>query len=306
MIGAAAVRPNRPARNCHLRLPRIVLGLCNSYEKGAAMYRFSCAILGLVLGAQTAAAANMQSHCIALSQTVPGVRYVALGDKADLASDEVRLHYTGHSTFLLETATGLSVATDFTGYVGPNIVPDVVTMNRAHESHYTDFPDPAIKHVLKGWGTADAPADHRLDLEEMLIRNVTTDIRSRFGGVETNQNSIFIFEVAGLCIGHLGHLHHEPSDAQYALMGRMDVVMAPVDGGLTLDSVTMARVLKRLRASAVLPMHWFGDGTLGAFLAGLRDDFAIEYADDTSYTVSLRTLPRRPTIIVLRPRPVAP
>jgi hypothetical protein len=22
-------------------------------------------------------------------------------------------------------------------------------------------------------------------------------------------NSVFIFEVAGLCIGHLGHLHHE-------------------------------------------------------------------------------------------------
>lgn len=271
------------------------------------MKRMCLTVLALLIGAQAGVAANMQSHCIALSQTVPGVRYASLGGRAALASDEVRLHYTGHSTYLLETQSGLTVATDFTGFVGRGILPDVVTMNRAHESHYTDFPDPAIEHVLKGWSTDGVPADHRLDLDEMLIRNVTTDIRSRFGGgALPDENSIFIFEVAGLCIGHLGHLHHEPSDEQYALIGRLDVVMAPVDGGMTLDTATMVRVLKRLRASVVLPMHWFGDGTLGAFLNGMRDEFDIAFPDDTAHTVSLRDLPRRPTIYVLRPRAVSP
>ncbi len=66
----------------------------------------------------------------------------------------------------------------------------------------------------------------------MLVRNVSTDIRSQFGGTEDRGNSIFVFEVAGLCIGHLGHLHHEPNDAQYAALGRLDVVMAPVDGAM--------------------------------------------------------------------------
>ena len=57
----------------------------------------------------------------------------------------------------------------------------------------------------------------------MLVRNVTTDIRGGFSGsrIEDN-NSIFVFEVAGLCIGHLGHLHHEPSDETYAAIGRLD------------------------------------------------------------------------------------
>jgi hypothetical protein len=30
-------------------------------------------------------------------------------------------------------------------------------MNRAHSSHYTDFPDPAIKHVLRGWNPEGRP-----------------------------------------------------------------------------------------------------------------------------------------------------
>ena len=239
------------------------------------------------------------SHCIALAETVPGVRYVSLGP--NLATDEVRLHYVSHSTYLLETAGGLKVATDFTGFVGPDIIPDVVTMNRAHSSHYTNTPDPAIPHVLRGWGEEGAPADHWLDLEELLVRNVTTDIRSDFAGRVPDGNSIFIFEVAGLCIGHLGHLHHEPTDAQYGMIGRLDVVMAPVDGGMTLDLPTMIRVLKRFRASVVLPMHWFGDGTLGAFVAGMSDEFKVVRPGGNSVVVSLRTLPSEPTIYVLQP-----
>ena len=44
-------------------------------------------------------------------------------------------------------------------------------------------------------------------VDDVYIRNVPTDIRNG-GAMEADGNSIFIFEVAGLCIGHLGHLHH--------------------------------------------------------------------------------------------------
>ena len=144
--------------------------------------------------------------------------------------------------------------------------------------------------------------DHRLDLGEVLIRNVSTDIRSSFSGIETKGNSIFIFEMAGLCIGHLGHLHHEPDAGQYAAIGRLDVVMAPVDGGMTLDLPTMTRVLKRLKSSIVIPMHWFSDVGLQSFLAGMRDEFAVVELEGPAITVSLDRLPSQPTIMVLRPR----
>ncbi|NIX22805.1 MAG: Zn-dependent hydrolase, partial [Actinobacteria bacterium] len=93
---------------------------------------------------------------------------------------------------------------------------------------YTDFPDPAIEHVLRGWNPEGGPAEHDLDVGDVHIRNVPTDIRGWSGLVEPDGNSIFIFEVADLCIGHLGHLHHRLSDADLALIGRLDVVFAPV------------------------------------------------------------------------------
>ena len=260
----------------------------------------------LCLALPAAAQERLPSHCIALSQA-PGVEYLHKASfGAALAPDRVRLSYVTHATFVLETAGGLVVATDYAGTLGfGDVVPDVVTMNHAHGTHWTTDPDPRIPHVLEGWGPFGAGVTHRLDLGEMLIRNVPTDIRS-FGGVEENGNSIFVFEVAGLCIGHLGHLHQEPSPAQYAALGRLDVVMAPVDGGMTLDLATMTRVLKRLRSSVVIPMHWFGDGTLQAFVEGMRGDFAIERRGEGFVELSLQDLPRQPTVMVLTPRYLRP
>jgi L-ascorbate metabolism protein UlaG (beta-lactamase superfamily) len=155
--------------------------------------------------------------------------------------------------------------------------------------------------VLPGWGEEFGQGiDHHLDLGGMLVRNVPTDIRSG-GGIEPKGNSIFVFEAEGLCIAHLGHLHHEPSDDQYAAIGRMDVVMAPVDGGFTMNIENMMNVLRRVRASVVIPMHWFTDSTLERFLAGMEGEFAITRPGVSEIEVSLRSLPDRPTIVVLRP-----
>ncbi|MEM7490831.1 MAG: MBL fold metallo-hydrolase [Pseudomonadota bacterium] len=243
------------------------------------------------------------SHCIAIAQA-PGLEYVQKASYgAPLEEFTVRLNFVDHAMFLLETRGGLRAVTDYNGFIGSVPPPDIVTMNRAHSTHWTANPDPAITHVLPGWSErVGEPVGHHLDLGEMLVRSVSTDIRSSAGsGREENGNSIFIFEVEGLCIGHLGHLHHEPNEAQYAAIGRLDVVMAPVDGGLTLDLPTMTRVLQRLRSSVVIPMHWWGRGSLERFLAGMSEEFAIDVREGSSLEVSLRSLPERPTVVVLRP-----
>lgn len=241
------------------------------------------------------------SHCIALAQT-DGVEYVTRASLPDVPREEVLIHYVAHASFLIRSHGGLNMVTDYTGFTGSlPLIPDVVTMNHAHDSHWTSVPDPAIPHVLPGWGEFGEGIDHKLDLDEVLIRNVSTDIRSQWSGIEKEGNSIFIFEMAGLCIGHLGHLHHEPDAGQYAAIGRLDVVMAPVDGGYTLSQPAMIRVLKRLKSSIVIPMHWFSGFALEDFLDGMKDEFAIVRLEEPALTVSVDRLPSRPTIMVLRP-----
>ena len=266
------------------------------------MLRTAIALSLALAGGAAAAAERTQSHCIALADATPGIEFIRKASFGDpLPNDVLRVNYVGHATFVLETPGGLRVATDYTGYLGgAEIVPDAVTMNHAHESHWTAFPDPRIPHVMEGW-----TGPQRLDLGEMLIRNVPTNIRGYDSSeVEVGGNSIYIFEVAGLCIGHLGHLHHEPSPEQYATIGRLDVVMAAVDGGLTIDTASMIRIMNRLKARIVLPMHWFSGFGLERFIAGMEGDFDIVRLEDNWLEISRDRLPSRPTVIVLQPGPL--
>ncbi len=237
------------------------------------------------------------STCQAIAGLSPG-RHVQLAAGTPLERNEVRLSYIGHSTYQIETPQGVRIVTDYNGYVGQNPPPTVATMNKAHGSHFTLQPDPNIEHVLPGWNPNGGSIDYNLVVGDTYIRNVTTDIRSGFGGAEPDANSIFIFEVAGLCIGHLGHLHHELDDSDFAQIGRLDVLMVPIDGGLTIGQKPMSDIVKRLRSSIILPMHRRG-ASIASFIDLFGSNFASEFRRQDNVTVSLRNLPKQPTIIVL-------
>jgi L-ascorbate metabolism protein UlaG (beta-lactamase superfamily) len=219
---------------------------------------------------------------------------------AALNPDQVRITYIGHATFLIESPELVRIATDYNDYVRPPVVPDIATMNHAHDTHYTDHPDPAIKYVLRGWGPSEEePAIWDVKYRDVRVRNVPTNIRNWAGGTERYGNSIFIFEIANLCIAHLGHLHHTLTQQQLDEIGRPDVVMAPVDGNLTLDLDGMMEMLSALKPQLIIPMHFFNPYTLGRFLDRAREQWPVEKADIPSVVVSKTTLPVNPKVLVL-------
>jgi L-ascorbate metabolism protein UlaG (beta-lactamase superfamily) len=219
---------------------------------------------------------------------------------AALQSDQVRLTYVGHSTFLIESPRLVRVATDYNDYVRPPVIPDVATMNHAHSTHYTDNPDPAIKHVLRGWSEQyGKPVRYDLQVEDVHVRNVPTNIRDMAGGTERHGNSIFIFEIGSLCIAHLGHLHHTLNAQQLEEIGRVDVVLVPVDGSYTLDLDGMIEVLKALKAPLMVPMHYFSSYTLERFLTRVRQEWDIELSETPSVVLSKAMLPEKPKLLVL-------
>jgi L-ascorbate metabolism protein UlaG (beta-lactamase superfamily) len=269
---------------------------------------FVAALFGLAFPAIAfAQAAEQPAPSPDVAQNCPGLvaadrpRVIpAAFDLAALNADQVRLTYIGHATFLIESPQLVRIATDYNDYVRPPVLPDIVTMNHAHDTHYTDHPDPAIKYVLRGWGPSESePAIWDLKYRDVRVRNVPTNIRNGFGGTERYGNSIFVFEIANLCIAHLGHLHHTLTQAQLNEIGRVDVVMAPVDGSYTLDLDGMMEVLTALKAQIIIPMHFFSQYTLARFLDRARQLWPVEQADIPSVVVSKTTLPASPKVLVL-------
>ncbi len=237
------------------------------------------------------------SECLAIAQDFQKHLGARLHFAAPTESQS-QITYVGHSTFLIESPKGVTIATDYSGWAGGE-VPEVATMNHAHSSHYTDAPDPAIKHVLRGWGKDGTPATYNISVDDVRIRNVTTDIRFGTSSREKDGNSIFIFETAGLCIGHLGHLHHELAPEHIAWIGRLDVVMVPVDGGMTLPVENMMNVLKELQVRVILPMHARFAGSMERFITSASKEFKIMRLSENKLIVSPDMLPPEPTVFIM-------
>ena len=259
------------------------------------------AFLGSLILPAAAQQQHLRSECLAMANAPSRANPVSLRHVA-AKPQEVAITYVGHSTYYIDTPEGVRIGTDFNGVYRTGRLPDVITMNRAHSTHYTLFPDPKIPHVLHGWGENGQAAHVSTRVGDVYIRNVPTDIRRYYGegsgAMLKDGNSIFIFEVAGLCIGHLGHLHHKLDDTHFAAIGRLDILMVPIDDSVTMTIDGMAEIVKRLRSSIVLPMHRLGT-PLGDFVDRVKGQFEVDLKADRSFSVSLETLPKAPTVVVL-------
>ena len=263
------------------------------------IWSIAAAVPAAAQGAAPPVKPEMTQSCPGLIAARPPSIERARLQLAALERDQVRISYIGHSTFLIESPQLVRIATDYNDYVRPPVPPDIATMNHAHSTHYTLSPDPSIKYVLHGWVDDEKPARIDLQYKDVRVRNVPTNIRTFDGGTERHGNSIFIFEVGNLCIAHLGHLHHTLTQPQLNEIGRVDIVLVPVDGSYTLDLDGMVEVLHSLKAPLMIPMHYFSAYTLDRFLQRVRQEWDVEIAEIPSLVVSKAGLPAKPKVLVL-------
>ena len=190
---------------------------------------------------------------------------------AAVPSGHVRITFVGHSTFLIETPGGANAATDYSGFGAAGVTPQIVTMNNSHSSHYTDFLDPNIKFVLRGWDPKGGIARHDLKHRDLRVYNLPTNI-TRYDDRATNGNSVFVFEASGLCLAHLGHLHHFLSKEQVSRLGRIDVLFVPIDGAYTMSHAEALHIIGQVQPRVIIPMH-FGFNGAAEFQAALNNRY---------------------------------
>lgn len=219
-----------------------------------------------------------------------------------LENTSVQIRYIGHSTFELETPKGVRIATDYNDVYRPFLTPNVATMNGAHSTHYSLNPDPDIEHLLFGWNPQGGPMDHDLIVEDVRIRNIQTNIRGWEGESRRLGNSIFVFEVADLCIAHLGHLHHRLTQEDLTRLGQIDVVFAAIDNTSTLRLESLMDVLDKIGPAMIIPMHFHFAGALEAFMKRAQEaQYDITKAQTSSVVVNRGNLPSKTTVYLMMP-----
>jgi L-ascorbate metabolism protein UlaG (beta-lactamase superfamily) len=76
-------------------------------------------------------------------------------------------------------------------------------------------------------------------------------------GTSRGPNTIFVFELDGTRVAHLGDFGQRAlRDEQAAAIGAVDLLFVPVGGGVTLDAAQAAAVVERLGPRWIVPMHY--------------------------------------------------
>ena len=221
------------------------------------------------------------------------------------------LTWLGHATFLLATSTGVTVLLDPLGSgVGYPVDPvsdvDVVTISHEHSDHNNAARATGNPLVLRGLAGSDwSKIDQAV--QGVHIRTVPS-YHDDTQGSQRGKNAIFVFEVGGLTMAHLGDLGHILNADQVKAVGAVDVVMIPVGGFYTIDGRTAGQVVEALNPKLISPMH-YKTPALSASLAGRLagvDDFTAALGSSAqvtrvgkTITLSSAQLPASRTVMVM-------
>lgn len=258
-------------------------------------------LCGAVLAAlflAPAAAGPAAASCYPMAWQRPSFVPAAFTPRA-VPAHHLRISYVGHASFEVESPEGVRIVTDYNGYVRPPRQPHIVTMNNAHNTHFTDVVEEGIKYVMRGWDPAGGVARHNLKFRDVRVRNVPTNL-SDWSGRLRNGNSIFVIESVGMCVAHISHLHHVLSKEQLRELGRVDIAFAPIDGMWTMSHQELFEVLDQIKPMLIIPMHFGSLGGTEAFIARARPKWPVKRHTGTTIELTFRDLPRKTEVLFLQ------
>ncbi|MDP2874052.1 MAG: MBL fold metallo-hydrolase [bacterium] len=79
-------------------------------------------------------------------------------------------------------------------------------------------------------------------------------------GKERGNNTIYLIEIDGFSLVHLGDLGHPLDDKQVEDLSTVDILFVPVGGVVTINAEAATEVIAKLEPSFVIPMHYQEEG----------------------------------------------
>lgn len=212
----------------------------------------------------------------------------------------MEITFLGHSSFRLRGKTATLVTDPFEskmiGLKFPKVSADIVTISHDHNDHNQADLVSGSPFVISGPG--------EYEVKGVSVYGLAT-FHDEQGGAERGKNTVYVINIDGMKLAHLGDLGHELSEGQLEELADIDILMIPVGGVYTIDAKRAAQVAGQIDARIVIPMHYKLPGlTLG--LAGvnefLKEMGADEVRSQPKLFLTRDKLPEEQAVMVLEKR----
>lgn len=196
----------------------------------------------------------------------PRLRYVAS------SSRPVEIEWFGHATFQITSSKGTRILADPHSrgdLPWPQLEQHIVTTSHPHNAHSNIWMAKGRPIVLEGLTpTGDNWQKIHTTIRDVAVYSVPA-YHDKSQGLQRGKNAIFVFRVDDVCIAHLGDLGHQLTPAQLKLLGKIDILLVPVAGGMfTVTETEAIEVTKQVNPRIAIPEHYSWDGGAERFAAG--------------------------------------
>jgi L-ascorbate metabolism protein UlaG (beta-lactamase superfamily) len=156
----------------------------------------------------------------------------------------------GHACFRIKGSGAVVITDPFPPNLGyslgkPNA--SIVTVSHQHPSHSYIQGIGGEPRIVRGPG--------EYEISGVLIIGIAT-FHDAEGGRKRGRNTVYLMEVDGISVCHLGDLGHVLTSEQVEEIGNVDVLLLPVGGVSTIGAAMSAEVIRQLEPKAVVPMHY--------------------------------------------------
>lgn len=163
----------------------------------------------------------------------------------------MNIKWLGHACFKLTSEKGTVIVTDpfdeSVGYPMPNVKADIVTSSHSHFDHNY------FKAVKGNFDIVDTVGEH--NIKGINIKGVNT-FHDDEHGAKRGKNIVFVFDIDGIRVCHMGDLGHVLTEKQVEEIGPVDVLLIPVGGYYTIDAKQAVEVMNQLKPKITIPMHY--------------------------------------------------
>jgi L-ascorbate metabolism protein UlaG (beta-lactamase superfamily) len=210
----------------------------------------------------------------------------------------VKVKWWGHACF--EIRDGKTIVVDphdgeSVGLKPPAAKADLVLISHGHYDHASGERLVAKREAVK----IDKSGERAVG--NVKVKGIKS-YHDKSSGRQRGENTIFVFEIDGLRMCHLGDLGHVPTSDQVKEIGRVDVLFVPVGGVYTIDADEATEAVKSIDPKIVIPMHYSIKG-LTVQIAGvdgfLRGKENVRRINSDEVEISKDKLPKKTEIWVL-------
>jgi L-ascorbate metabolism protein UlaG (beta-lactamase superfamily) len=196
----------------------------------------------------------------------PRLRYVASAPRA------VEIEWFGHATFQITSSKGTRVLADPHGRGDlrwPQLEQHIVTTSHPHGAHSNIWMAKGTPVILEGLTrTGETWQKIHTTIRDIGVYSVPA-YHDKSQGLQRGKNAIFVFRVDDICIAHLGDLGHHLTPAQLKLLGKINILLVPVAGGMfTVTQAEAVEVTKQINPNIAIPEHYWWEGGADRFAAG--------------------------------------